>query len=139
MPHLTEKNLQEEQRRLAGEIEKLLNLSKACSRQRAIWEETLEGQRQAGRNRPQDLGLWQAYAARQLEALRKLESDLAEQENKVNEQRQAVLRAHQECEKLKKLKERQKQAFLLAEQRREQQILDEAGQVIYQRKRALSN
>jgi flagellar protein FliJ len=131
---LAERNLEEEQRRLAVELEKLYTLQTLCSKQETTWHHALEGQKEAGKNSPKDLGIWQAYAHQQLELLRKRQREVHQQELIVDDQRQRLLEAHKETEKLNKLKEKQKAQFELAEQRREQVLLDEAGQVIFARR-----
>lgn len=131
---LAERNLEEHQRLLALELEKLYTLQARCKEQEKSWQLALEGQREAGLNSPQDLSTWQIFAQKQLERLRLLERETLQQETVVEQQRQHLLKAHQEAEKLVKLKERQKAQFDLAEQRREQAILDEAGQVIFGRR-----
>jgi flagellar FliJ protein len=131
---LAERNLEEHQRLLALELEKLHTLQARWKEQEKSWQLALEGQREAGLNSPQDLGHWQIFAQKQLERLRLLERETSQQELVVEQQRLHLLEAHQEAEKLVKLKERQKAQFDLAEQRREQAILDEAGQVIFGRR-----
>lgn len=131
---LAKRQLEEQQRLLAIELEKLYTLQARCQEQEKSWQLALVGQREAGMNSPQDLGLWQTYARKQLERLRLIEREILQQEQLIIVQRQHLLEAHQEAEKLKKLKEKQKAQFDLTEQRREQVILDEAGQVIFGRR-----
>jgi len=131
---LAARNLEEQQRLLALELEKLFTLQARCREQEKTWQLALEGQKEAGMNSPQDLGRWQTFARKQLELLRLIEREILQQGQVVAEQRQRLLEAHQEAEKLKKLKEKQKAQYDLTEQRREQAILDEAAQVIFRRR-----
>lgn len=134
---LAEQALEDEQRRLAAELQKLYTLQVRSREQANAWQLALEGQREAGKHSPQDLGMWQSFAQKQLERLRTIERKITQQEEVVRTQRQRLLEAHQEAEKLQKLKEKQKAEYDLAEQRREQRILDEAGQVVFRRKQEL--
>ena len=131
---LARRALEEQQRRLALELENLHTLQTRCRYQEKTWQLALEGQKEAGKSSPQDLGLWQNYAYKQFELLRRAERETYQQEQVVLEQRKILLEAHQDVEKLKKLKEKQKAQYDLVEQRREQGILDEAGQVIFGRR-----
>lgn len=131
---LAKRQLEDQQRLLAIELEKLYTLQSRCREQEKNWQLALEGQKEAGRKSPQDLGLWQHFASKQLDRLRLTEWETQQQEQVVSEQRQHLLEAHQDAEKLKKLKEKKQAQFKLAEQRREQMILDEAGQVIFGRR-----
>ena len=131
---LAERALEEQQRRLAIELEKHYTLQVRCRNQEQTWQLALVGQKEAGKSSPQDLGLWQNFARRQFELLRRAERETYQQEQVVLEQRKSLLEAHRDVEKLKKLKEKQKNLFNLIEQRREQVILDEAGQVIFGRR-----
>lgn len=135
---LAERAFEEQQRCLAFELEKFNALQTRCREQEKSWQIALEGQREAGRRTPQDLGLWQGFAQKQFEYLRLIEHETAQQGQVVLEKRQCLLKAHQETEKLKKLEEKKKALFFLAEQRREQAILDEAGQVIFRRNHKMS-
>lgn len=131
---LTIRNIEEQQRLLAIELEKLFALQARAREQEKSWQLALEGQKEAGTNSPRDLGLWQTFAHKQLERLRLTERETTQQGQIVAQQRQHLLEAHRETKKLQKLKERQKVQFDLSEQRREQAILDEAGQVIFRRR-----
>jgi flagellar protein FliJ len=131
---LAERALEDQQRRLAIELEKLHTLQARCRERETNYQLSLEGQQNAGKNAPQDLARWQTFACKQLELLRSAERETSQQEKVVALERQHLIEAHQEKEKLQKLKEKQKAQFDLTEQRREQVILDEAGQVIFGRR-----
>lgn len=130
---LAERGLEMERRRLAEELDKLRQLQEARTGLEKQWRIALEGQKEAGRREPERLGSWQVYAASRVKELRALEKELVLQEKVVEEQRLRVMKAHQEQEKLEKLKEKQEAAFWIKEQRREQSVLDETGQVIFRR------
>ncbi len=134
---LAERSLEEQQRLLAEEIQKHLSLQKACQDQERVWQFALQGQEEACRTSPQDLGLWQSFTQKQIELLRYIAEEAAQQEKVVTQQRQRLLEAHQDTEKLKKLKEKQRAVFNLKEQRREQAVLDEAGQIMFGRRSSL--
>lgn len=128
---LAKRELENERRSLAQELEKLHQKQELCRDKEKQWQRALEGQREAGLQEPKRLGSWQVYAVSLHQQLRKLQQELALQEKVVDEQRLRVIKAHQEQEKFKKLKEKQEAVFWLNEQRREQKALDEAGQVIF--------
>lgn len=132
---LTERELDNERRSLAKEFEKLQQMQALCLEKEKQWQNALQGQKDAGIKAPETLGRWQGYSLSLHQQLRKLQSELARQEKVVSRQRQRVKKAHQEQEKLRKLKVKKEAAFWLKEQRREQQVLDEAGQVIFIRRR----
>ncbi|EHL04585.1 putative flagellar export protein FliJ [Desulfitobacterium hafniense DP7] len=134
---LAERSLEEQQRLLAQEIQKHFSLQKACQDQERVWQFALLGQEEACRTSPQDLGLWQSFTQKQIELLRYIAEEVSQQEKVVIQQRQRLLEAHQDTEKLKKLKEKQRAAFNLKEQRREQAVLDEAGQIMFGRRSSL--
>ncbi|MEA5021288.1 hypothetical protein SDC9_04927 [bioreactor metagenome] len=134
---LAERSLEEQQRLLAEEIQKHFSLQKACQDQERVWQFALLGQEEACRTSPQDLGLWQSFTQKQIELLRYIAEEAAQQEKVVTQQRQRLLEAHQDTEKLKKLKEKQRAVFNLKEQRREQAVLDEAGQIMFGRRSSL--
>ena len=130
---IAERTLEEKQRVLAQELEKLTLLQEHCRVQEHSWQEALVGQKEALGNALQDLGRWQQFAQYQFECLRRLEGQTEEQEHVVLEKRRDLLEAHKEVEKLSKLKEKRKTHFMLAEERREQMVIDEAGQMIFRR------
>lgn len=128
---LAERELENERRHLAQELENLHQKQVLYSEKEKQWQRALVGQREAGLKEPEQLGSWQAYGVNLHQQLQKLQQELLLQEKVVEEQRLRVKSAHQEQEKLKKLKEKQEAVFWLKEQRREQKALDEAGQVIF--------
>lgn len=130
---LAKRKLENERRCLANEMDHLRQKQETCDEKKEQWQGALEGQKEASLREPEELGRWQVYSVNLLQQLRALQQELAVQEKIVEEQRLRVNTAYQEREKLKKLKEKQKAAFWLKEQRREQNILDEAGQVIFRR------
>ncbi len=132
---LAQKTLEEEQRLLAQEEKKLLQLQEEYVWQHKEWELALQGQREASINSPQDLGLWQLFSHKQLELLRLKEVEVAQQEEVTTLQRQKLMEAHQNKEKLKKLRARREAEFNLMEQRREQAVIDEAGQNTFRRRK----
>ncbi|BAE84774.1 flagellar FliJ family protein [Desulfitobacterium hafniense] len=134
---LAERSLEEQQRLLAQEIQKHFSLQKACQDQENVWQFALQGQEEACRTSPQDLGLWQSFTQKQIELLRYIAEEVSQQEKVVTQQRQRLLEAHQDTEKLKKLKEKQRAVFNLKEQRREQAVLDETGQIMFGRRSSL--
>ncbi|MGE4271317.1 MAG: flagellar FliJ family protein [Desulfitobacterium sp.] len=131
---LAKRSLEEQQRRLAHETQKLFQLQEASQEQERVWQFALKGQKEACQSSPQDLGLWQTFTQKQLELLRQREKEVLQQEDIVERQRERLLEAHQDSEKLKKLKEKKRLVFNLKEQRREQAVLDEAGQIIFGRR-----
>lgn len=134
---LAERSLEEQQRLLAQEIQKHFSLQKACQDQERVWQFALQGQEEACRTSPQDLGRWQSFTQKQIELLRYIAENVSQQEKVVTQQRQRLLEAHQDTEKLKKLKEKQRAVFNHKEQRREQAVLDEAGQIMFGRRNSL--
>lgn len=134
---IAQKTLEEEQRILAQEEQKLLQVKDEYFRQQREWEKALEGQREASLKSPQDLGLWLQFSQRQLELLKLKEEEVAQQEEVTALQRQKLIEAHQNKEKLEKLRARQEAEFNLMEQRREQAVLDEAGQNNFRRRNTL--
>jgi len=131
---LAERRLEDKQRILAQEIQKLANLQKARGEKEQAWLLALEGQKEACKTSIQDLPLWQVFTQKQLDILRQLEKQVLEQEKVVDAKRKELLEAHQEAEKLRRLKAKQKAIFDLMEQRREQAVLEEAGQIIVGRR-----
>lgn len=134
---LAERFKEEAQRVLALEIKKWQTYIEKRDQQRSLWEEALEGQKQAGLNSVQDLGSWQAYAARQFINLRRMEEELSAQQEIVEDKRRILIEAQRELEKFKRLKEKQHKAFLLRELRKEQAVIDEAAQVVFWRQNAV--
>ncbi|NMA68384.1 MAG: FliJ family protein [Desulfitobacterium sp.] len=134
---IAQKTLEEEQIILAQEEKKLLQLEEEFQRQQREWEDALQGQREASLKSPQDLSLWLHFSQRQLELLRIKKEEVAQQEEVTALQRQKLIEAHQDKEKLEKLRARQEAEFNLMEQRREQALLDEAGQNNFRRRKTL--
>ncbi|WP_425806958.1 flagellar protein FliJ [Desulfitobacterium sp. Sab5] len=132
---LAERELDNERRRLAVELEQLRQVKNAACKAEEEWQGAIQNQKEAGMHDPENLGRWQAYAVSRLKRLRELQKELEEQEKRVEAQRVNVIEAHKNQEKLKKLKEKKKAAFWLKEQHREQNLLDEAGQIIFMRQR----
>lgn len=130
---LAKQFLDEAQLVFAREVQRWQALVKACEIQQEVCVAAQEGQRKACRRQPEDLGIWQRYAAEQQRRLRQKEAERAEQERVMEEARQRLLEAHRETEKFSRLKEKQRRAFELAEARKEQKVLDETGQVLHWR------
>lgn len=131
---LAEIALDQELRRLAQEVQKLKQLEYERNRCENTWLQAAAGQRTAGLTSPRDLGIWQKYAENCLKLLRLKEKEVQGQAQTVQKCREALAAAHREAEKFRRLKERQLKLFRLAEEKREQKILDEAGQVLYWQK-----
>lgn len=130
---LAEQALEAAQREFAQEGQRWQALVKACAIQQEHFDEAQEGQREAGRHRPSDLGIWQIFALEQRKRLRQCDAERLEQELVMENARCILLEAHREVEKFRRLKEKQTKAFLLAELQKEQKVLDETGQVLYWR------
>jgi flagellar FliJ protein len=103
--------------------------------QQERFEEAKEGHLDAGRHRPEDLGLWQIYTCEQKRRLCQCELERREQEAVMENARLVLLEAHREVEKFQRLKDKQVKAFLAAELQKEQKILDETGQVVHWRQK----
>lgn len=131
---LAEQALETAQREFAQEVQHWQALVKACAIQQEHFEEAQEGQREAGRHQPIDLGIWQIFALEQHRRLRQCDAERLEQELVVENARCILLEAHREVEKFRRLKEKQAKAFLLAELQKEQKVLDETGQVLHWRR-----
>ncbi|MDR3288300.1 MAG: flagellar export protein FliJ [Peptococcaceae bacterium] len=129
---LADQALQRTEQRLAEELQKL----NAFKENQWMWQkrlrDALREKKAAGQTAPAELGRWQAYTQRCDQSLRSAQEQMKKQEEVVIEARQAVLEANREVEKLKRLKEKQWRAFLEEEQKKEQKILDETGQILYQ-------
>jgi len=131
---LTEQALETAQRVFAQEVQHWQKLVKTCAIQQERFNTAQEGQRDAGRHRPEELGMWQIFVLEQLRRLRQGEAERLEQERVMENARRLLLEAHREVEKFRRLKEKQAKAFQLAESQKEQKILDETGQVLHWRK-----
>lgn len=130
---LAEQALETAQRELAQAVQRWQACIKACSIQEERLHEAQEGQRDAGRHRPEELGSWQIFALDQQRRLRQCDAERREQEAVMEQARHDLGEAHREVEKFRRLKEKQVKAFLLAELQKEQKILDETGQILHWR------
>ncbi|MHB1406736.1 MAG: flagellar export protein FliJ [Desulfitobacteriaceae bacterium] len=128
---LAELALEEGLRRLALEVKRMQELQQERDVRVDAWTKAVAGQRLAGINTPEDLGLWQRYAHTCVQFVRAKEKELLGQEEKVKKCREELAEAYREAEKFRRLKEKQLRLFRLAEDKREQKILDEAGQVLF--------
>ena len=125
--------LETAQRTFAQEVQHWKTLVEACKKQQAKFNDAQEGQRDAGRHRPQELGLWQIFVSEQQRRLHQGIEELREQELIMENARHILMEAHREVEKFERLKEKLTKAFELAELQKEQKILDETGQVLHWR------
>jgi len=130
---LAEQALETAQLEFAQEVQLWKTLVEACEIQQEHFNAAQEGQRDAGRHRPEELGIWQLFAAEQQRRLHQCNAELRKQELSMENARHILLEAHREVEKLERLKEKQTKAFQLAELQKEQKILDETGQVLHWR------
>ncbi|MDR3600709.1 MAG: flagellar export protein FliJ [Desulfosporosinus sp.] len=130
---LAEQVLETAQRKYAQEIQHWQACVKAYTLQEERLFEAQEGQRDAGRQRPEELGNWQLFALDQQLQLRQCEAEQQEQEGIMELARHDLGEAHREVEKFRRLKEKQVKAFLWAELQKEQKILDETGQILHWR------
>jgi len=130
---LAEQALETAQRKFAQEVQLWKTLEEACKLQQARFNDAQEGQRDAGRNRPQELGPWQLYTSEQQRRLQLCDTELREQEIIMENARHILMETHREVEKFERLKEKLTKAFQLAELQKEQKILDETGQVLHWR------
>lgn len=128
---LAQQLLESKQKEYAGEMQHWQACVKACAAQRQCYLEALSAQREAGRYRPEELGLCQVYALRQNRRLEQWEAKKREQEIRVAKAREALLEAHRDAEKYERLKEKQIAAFQKQELAKEQKVLDETGQVLH--------
>jgi len=135
---LAEQALEVAQRELALAMQRWQVCVKACAIQQQRFNEAQEGQRDAGRHRPEELGMWQIFALEQKRRLDQRELERKEQESVMENVRRLLLEAHREVEKFHRLKEKQAKAFLVAELQKEQKILDETGQVLHWRQRNIA-
>ena len=135
---LAKQALETTQREFAQEVLLWKTLVKACEIQQEHFADAQEGQRDAGRHRLEELGIWQLFASEQLRRLHQCNAELRKQELIMEKARHSLLEAHREVERFERLKEKQAKAFQLAELTKEQKILDETGQVIYWRQQILN-
>ncbi|KUO70149.1 MAG: flagellar export protein FliJ [Desulfosporosinus sp. BRH_c37] len=136
---LAEQALEMAQRELTQEEQIWKTLVEACKLQQEHFNDAQEGQRDAGRHRPMELGIWQLFASEQLRRLLQCNEEERKQERIVENARHILLEAHREVEKLERLKEKQIKAFQLAESLKEQKILDETGQVLHWRRQIFNS
>ncbi|MHB8126778.1 MAG: flagellar export protein FliJ [Desulfitobacteriaceae bacterium] len=136
---LAEQKLDERKIQLAKEVANQQELIVIRDQQKNYWNAALEGQRKAGINCPEDLGIWQVFTSKQLGLLRQREHELVLQEELVAKSRLELIEAKRECEKLIRLREKQATAFQLELNHREQVVLDEVGQVQYRNKFIMHN
>lgn len=130
---LAQQALETAQREFAFEVQRWRTLVEAYEIQQGQFKEAQEGQRDAGRHRPIELGIWQLFAAEQQRRLQQCSEALSKQVRIMENARHILLEAHREVEKLERLREKKAKAFQLAELQKEQKILDETGQVLHWR------
>ena len=135
---LAEQALEAAQLEFAQEVQRWKTSVRACEIQQEIFNDAQDGQRDAGRHRPIELGIYQVFAAEQQRRLNHCNEELKKQELSMEKARHVLLEAHREVEKLERLKEKQTKAFQLAELQKEQKILDETGQVLHWRQKIVN-
>lgn len=128
---LAQQLLESAQREYAIELQHWQVCVQARVVQQACYDEAQEGQRDAGRHRPEELGLCQVFALEQRRRLQQCEAKQSEQELVMENARRCLLEAHREVEKYERLKEKQATAFRATELQKEQKVLDETGQVLH--------
>ena len=132
---LAEQALETVQREFAQVMQLWKTLVEACQLQQERYNDAQEGQREAGRYRPEELGMYQLFASEQQRRLHQCKIELRKQVLIMENTRSILLEAHREVEKFERLKEKQTKAFQLAELQQEQKILDETGQVLHWRQK----
>lgn len=135
--HLAEQALETGQREFAQELQTWNIRLDACELQEERFNAAQEGQREAGRHQPDELGIWQLFASEQQRRLNLCKEELKQQELILEKARHVLLEAHREVEKFERLKEKQAKAFQLAELQKEQKILDETGQILHWRQNTI--
>ncbi|MDR3541379.1 MAG: flagellar export protein FliJ [Desulfosporosinus sp.] len=135
---LAEQVLETVQLKFAQEVQRWQGSVKACALQEERLHEAQEGQRDAGRHRPEALGSWQIFALDQQRRLRQCDLARHEQEVIMEQARHDLGEAHRELEKFRRLKEKQFKAFAWAELQKEQKISDETGQILHWRQQKQS-
>jgi len=128
---LAQQVLESAQREYALELQRWQVCVHACEVQKVRYDEAQDSQREAGHQRPEDLGICQLFALEQRRRLRQCEAKQREQELVMEKARRCLLEAHREVEKYERLKEKQAVAFRAAELQKEQKVLDETGQVLH--------
>jgi len=131
---IAEQALETAQREFAQEVQRWQACVRACQVQQKCFNDAQEGQRDAARYQPEELGIWQIFASEHLRRLQSCEVKRLEQEPVMENARHILLEANREVEKFGRLKEKQAKAFGLAELQKEQIVLDETGQVLHWRK-----
>ena len=137
--HIAEQALETAQREYAQEVQRWQVCVRACEVQQEHCNAAQEGQRDAARHQPEDLGIWQIFAAEHQRRLQKCELRKLEQEPVMENARLILLETHREVEKFGRLKEKQAKAFRLTELQKEQKVLDETGQVLHWRQQKMIN
>lgn len=132
---LAERVLDESRRQLAVELRRRQEIAGMVEERQTRWETALDGHREASRQRPEELGMWQTYTVNCLQLLRQSQEDLRRQEQKTEQARSVVVEANRQAEKFRRLKQKLALLFRQAELKREQALLDEAGQILYWRRR----
>ena len=135
---LAEQALETAQREFAQEVQRWKTFVEACEIQKEHFFTAQDGQRDAARYRPIELGIWQIFASEQQRRLLQCNEELRMQGLIMENTRHILLEAHREVEKLERLKEKQSKAFQLAELKKEQKILDETGQVLHWRQQIVN-
>ncbi|HWQ89477.1 MAG TPA: flagellar protein FliJ [Desulfitobacteriaceae bacterium] len=131
---LAEQKVDERKIQMAKEAAVLQERSISRDEQKKDWHKAMNGQREAGLNQPESLGMWSGFTFRQLNLLRQREEELVLQEEVVERRRSELIEAKRESEKLIRLREKQEIAFKLESDHREQLNLDEIAQDQYCRK-----
>ncbi|MDP4160375.1 MAG: flagellar export protein FliJ [Bacillota bacterium] len=134
---LAEKALETAQREFAQAEKRWQECVRTTALQQTRFDEAEDGQREAGRHRPEELGIWQVFVWEQRRRLRQCELEQREQELVRDDARCLLLETHREVEKFRRLKEKQAMAFEWAELLKEQKILDETGQILHWRQEKL--
>ena len=136
---IAEQALEIAQREFAQEVQRWQACVHACEVQQKRFNEAQEGQRDAGRHRPEELGSWQIFASEHQRRLQSCEAERMEQEPVMEHARHILLEAHREVEKFGRLKEKQAKTFRSVELHKEQTVLDETGQVLHWRQQKTVN
>jgi len=135
---IAEQALETAQKEFAQAVERWQTCVRACELQQVCFNEAQEGQRDAGRHRPEELGSWQIFASEHQRRLHNCEVDRIGQEPVMENARHILLEAHREMEKFGRLKDKQAKAFQLTELQKEQMVLDETGQVLHWRQKKVT-
>lgn len=135
---IAEQALEAAQKEYAQEVQRWQVCVQACEAQQTCFNEAQEGQRDAARHRPEELGSWQIFASEHQRRLHSCELERVAQEPVVENARYSLLEAHREMEKFGRLKDKQSKAFRLIELQKEQMVLDETGQVLHWRQKKVT-